>query len=497
MSDKAVITCALNGVLTDPKQHNVPVTPEQMAREAKAAFNAGASIMHIHLRQQEPNKGHLPSWDVGVSKEIQQAIREACPGVIINHTTGTSGPNYQGALDCVRETKPEIAACNAGSLNYLKVKADNTWAWPPMMFDNAVEKVQDYLDVMKTAGTIPEFECFDVGIVRCVGMYRQTGMYSGPLEYNFVMGVASGMPADPELLPILLDRAQAQLEAAKARVVFTTSEVERGAQLVGNNIVTKRDFDQRDNANREAIANVKAAEAALQTAKLNLDYTEVRAPVDGRVGRIEVTVGNLVAAGTSSPVLTSLVSVNPIYASFDADEEVVLRALNSIADASGKRGNLDQIPVDMVTSGGLSAKGHIQLIDNQVNGQSGTIRVRAVFKNDDGRLIPGQFARVRMGQPKQQTLVLIDERAVGTDQDKKFVMLVGDDSRAVYRSVTLGGAVDGLRIVTAGLKSGDRIVVNGLQRVRPGALLKTEVAEMGARGMQQASTETNQHVVQR
>ena len=204
MSDKAVITCALNGVLTDPKQHHVPVTPEEMAREAKAAFNAGASVMHIHLRQQAPGKGHLPSWEVGVSREIQQAIREACPGVIINHTTGTSGPNYKGALDCVRETKPEMAACNAGSLNYLKVKADNTWAWPPMMFDNAVEKVQDYLDVMKQADTIPEFECFDVGIVRCVGMYRQIGMYSGPLEYNFVMGVASGMPADPELLPILL-----------------------------------------------------------------------------------------------------------------------------------------------------------------------------------------------------------------------------------------------------------------------------------------------------
>ena len=204
MSDKAVITCALNGVLTDPKQHHVPVTPEEMAREAKAAFNAGASVMHIHLRQQAPNKGHLPSWEVSVSREIQQAIREACPGVIINHTTGTSGPNYAGALDCVRETRPEMAACNAGSLNYLKVKSDNTWAWPPMMFDNAVEKVQDYLDVMKEADTIPEFECFDVGIVRCVGMYRQTGMYSGPLEYNFVMGVASGMPADPELLPILL-----------------------------------------------------------------------------------------------------------------------------------------------------------------------------------------------------------------------------------------------------------------------------------------------------
>lgn len=301
---------------------------------------------------------------------------------------------------------------------------------------------------------------------------------------------------DPAPYAAEVDKANAQLEAAKARVVFTTGEVERGAQLVGNAVVTRRDFDQRENANREAIANVKAAEATLQTAKLNLDYTEVRAPVDGRVGKIEVTVGNLVAAGTASPVLTSLVSVNPIYASFDADEEVVLHALNAIADSTGQRANLDQIPVEMATSGGLSAKGHIQLIDNQVNGQSGTIRVRAVFRNEDGRLIPGQFARVRMGQPKQQTLVMIDERAIGTDQDKKFVMAVGDDSRAVYRPITLGGSVDGLRIVTAGLKSGDRIVVNGLQRVRPGALLKTEVAAMGARG-QQASNHSNQDVVQR
>ncbi|MDN4982832.1 efflux RND transporter periplasmic adaptor subunit [Bradyrhizobium arachidis] len=321
------------------------------------------------------------------------------------------------------------------------------------------------------------------------------------LSTNFTEGalVKAGdvlFKIDPAPYEAEVDKANAQLEAAKAREVFTQSELERGAQLVGNAVVTRRDYDQRDNANREAIANVKAAEATLQTARLNLDYTEVRAPVDGRVGRIEVTVGNLVAAGTASPVLTSLVSVNPIYASFDADEEVVLRALNSIADASGKRGNLDQIPVEMATSGGLSAKGHIQLIDNQVNGSSGTIRVRAVFPNDDGRLIPGQFARVRMGQPKQQTLVMIDERAIGTDQDKKFVMAVGDDSRAVYRPITLGGSVDGLRIVTAGLKSGDRIVVNGLQRVRPGALLKTEVATMGARG-QQASNHSNQDVVQR
>jgi multidrug efflux system membrane fusion protein len=322
------------------------------------------------------------------------------------------------------------------------------------------------------------------------------------LETNFSEGalVKAGdvlFKIDPAPYAAEVDKAKAQLEAARARVVFTTSELERGAQLVGNAVVTRRDYDQRENANREAIANVKAAEATLQTATLNLDYTEVRAPVDGRVGKIEVTKGNLVAAGTASPVLTSLVSVNPIYASFDADEEVVLQALNSIADASSKRGHLSQIPVEMTTSGGLSAKGHIQLIDNQVNAQSGTIRVRATFANDDGRLIPGQFARVRMGQPKQQTLVMIDERAIGTDQDKKFVMTVGEDNRALYCPITLGGTVDGLRIITSGLKSGDRVVVNGLQRVRPGALLKLEVAAMGARGAQIASGDDSSRVAQR
>ena len=204
MTGKAVVTCALNGVLTNPKQHHVPVTPQEMAREAKAAFDAGASVMHIHLRQQEPDMGHLPSWDVELSRQVQQAIRAACPGVIINHTSGVVGPNYAGALACIRETKPEMAACNAGSLNYLKTKADGSWAWPPHVFDNPPDKIQKYLDAMKDVDALPEFECFDVGIVRSIAMYRDAGMYRGPLDYNFVMGVASGMPAEPDLLPLLL-----------------------------------------------------------------------------------------------------------------------------------------------------------------------------------------------------------------------------------------------------------------------------------------------------
>lgn len=201
--NKAIITCALTGVLTDPKQHPVPVTPEEMAREAKAAFNAGASVMHVHFRQQEPGKGHLPSWEPAVAATIMQAIRNACPGVILNQTTGTIGADISGPLACLEAVKPEIAACNAGSLNYLKTKADGSWAWPPRLFDNPVEKVRAYLDMMAKTNTKPEFECFDTGIVRCVEMYLRNGMFAGRPQYNLVMGVESGMPADPDLLPIL------------------------------------------------------------------------------------------------------------------------------------------------------------------------------------------------------------------------------------------------------------------------------------------------------
>ena len=204
--EKAILTCALTGVLTDPKQYPVPVTPAQMAAQAREAFNAGASIMHVHLRSQDPGMGHLPSWDPDVAETVVNAIREACPGVIINLTTGVVGKDITGPLACIRRVKPEIAACNAGSLNYLKIKDDGQWAWPPMVFDNPVSKVQQFLDVMAECQVHPEFECFDLGIVRCVGMYLKAGMLPpelGRAEYNLVMGVASGMPCDADLLALL------------------------------------------------------------------------------------------------------------------------------------------------------------------------------------------------------------------------------------------------------------------------------------------------------
>ncbi len=201
--DKAILTCALTGVLTNPQQHPVPVTPAQMAAEARDAFNAGASIMHVHLRNQEPDFGHMPSWDPDIAAAVCNAIRAACPGVIINLTTGVVGKDISGPQACIERVKPEIAACNAGTLNYLKIKGNGEWAWPPMVFDNPVAKVQQFLDVMAAAGTHPEFECFDVGILRSVAMYLKAGMFKGVPEVNFVMGVASGMPCDAELLTLL------------------------------------------------------------------------------------------------------------------------------------------------------------------------------------------------------------------------------------------------------------------------------------------------------
>ncbi|MBK1685987.1 BKACE family enzyme [Rubrivivax gelatinosus] len=201
--EPAILTCALTGVLTNPDQHPVPVTPEQMAREARAAFDAGASVMHVHLRDQAPGRGFMPSWDPEVAAAVCDAIRAACPGVILNLTTGVLGPDIAGPAACIRRVRPEIAACNAGSLNYLKLREDGRWAWPPMVFDNPVDKIERFIAVMRECGTHPEFECFDVGIVRSVGLFAKAGLVDGTPELNFVMGVASGMPCDAALLALL------------------------------------------------------------------------------------------------------------------------------------------------------------------------------------------------------------------------------------------------------------------------------------------------------
>lgn len=285
---------------------------------------------------------------------------------------------------------------------------------------------------------------------------------------------------DPAPYAAEVERAEAQVVAAQARVSYTKSEHERARRLWQDSAIAQRELDERVNAHREAEANLRGAQAALQAARLNLGYTQVRAPVAGRVGKLEVTVGNLVASGPNAPVLTTLVSISPIYASFEADEQIVLRALKDVA---GSRAELGRIPVQMGTAATADTpyEGRLQLVDNQVDARTGTVRVRAVFENKDGTLLPGQFARLRMGHAESSTALLVSERAVGTDQNKKFVMVVGADNKAQYREVKLGASVNGLRIVTSGLEPGERIVVNGLQRVRPGRLVAPEPVEMLAK----------------
>jgi uncharacterized protein (DUF849 family) len=214
--NKVVVTCALTGVLTDPAKFNVPVTPEEMAEAAVQAHDAGASVLHCHFRDQGEGMGAFPTWDIKSVGDILAAIKDRIPDILILAaikdripdilicmSTGVMGDDISGPLGCLEAFKPELAACNAGSLNYLKIRKDGNWAWPPTLFDNPVEKVGRFLDVMTANKTIPEFECFDTGIVRSVSLYKANGMFEGDAHLSFVMGVQSGMPANPDLLPIL------------------------------------------------------------------------------------------------------------------------------------------------------------------------------------------------------------------------------------------------------------------------------------------------------
>ena len=284
---------------------------------------------------------------------------------------------------------------------------------------------------------------------------------------------------DPAPYQATVAGAEAQVASADAKVSLARTELERGRRMADNRTISQSDFDQRQSNVADAEAQARAARAALTTAQLDLSYTELRAPVSGRVGKLEITVGNLVAAGSTSPALTTLVSVDPIYASFNASEEMVAKALSQLPASDGALQALEQIPVEVGTLAdeGTPIKGTLHLIDNQVDSASGTIGVRAVFANTDGHLIPGQFVRVRLGEPKSENRIVITDRAIGTDQDKKFVFVVDGENKVNYRQIKPGPSADGLRVVESGLAAGDKIVVNGLQRIRPGAIVAPQTEE--------------------
>lgn len=282
---------------------------------------------------------------------------------------------------------------------------------------------------------------------------------------------------DPAPYLAEVNRAKAQVASAQARLTLAQSGQARAERLWNDQAISQSDVEGKVNELKAAQAGLDAAQAELQIANLNLSYTQVRAPVSGRVGKIEVTVGNLVGSGPQAQMLTSLVSVSPIYASFDADETVVGRTLE---DLKATNAGLDKVPVTLETgeAGQAMIDGHLQLIDNQFDNGSGTLKARAVFSNADGKLIPGQFVRVHLGAATTKPALLISELAVGTDQSKRFVYVVDAHHKVSYREVTLGASANGLRIVTSGLKDGEKVVVDGIQHVGPGSVVAEQVVRM-------------------
>lgn len=288
---------------------------------------------------------------------------------------------------------------------------------------------------------------------------------------------------DPRPFEAALAKAEANLASARTNAEYAQTELDRATELVNAQAIAQRFYDERANLKRVADAAVQAAEAELKQARVDIDHAYVKAPIAGRVSRAEITLGNLVQAGPNAPLLTSIVSNDGIYADFEVDEQTYLKSIR--ADA-GTQAQERKIPVALTVQGDSkhAYNGTIDSFDNKINTASGTIRARARFENRDGSLVPGMFVAVRLASSMQSEALLIPERAVGNDQNKKFVFVVSPNDKVAYREVNLGQQANGQRIVLTGLQSGERVIVDGLQHVQPDAKVqaKEEDASVPANG---------------
>ncbi|MFY9476850.1 MAG: efflux RND transporter periplasmic adaptor subunit [Aquabacterium sp.] len=270
-------------------------------------------------------------------------------------------------------------------------------------------------------------------------------------------------------------RAEAAAASSQAKLELARTEQARSKRLLAENAIAQRDYDERTSTVSQLDAGARADQAALQTARLNLEWTTIRAPFDGRVGKAEVTVGNLVDGTT---VLTSLVSANPMYVSFNSDEATYLQ----VGKLARSNPAALKVRIGLANEQGVPHEGRLEFVDNQIDPQAGSVRMRAVIDNKDGLLTPGLFAKVQVGADASTgaASTLVAERAIGTDQNRKFVYVVAANNIPEYRPVQLGTTVGPLRVVSSGLKAGDKVVVDGLQRVRPGAPVAPQVVPMEA-----------------
>jgi len=269
---------------------------------------------------------------------------------------------------------------------------------------------------------------------------------------------------DPRPYEAAVAQAKAELEAARQRAVFAGKELKRARSLIKTNAVSKQVLDERSNAYKVAQSEVDAALARLKRAEIDLDHASVKAPIAGRASRAEITAGNLVAAGPAAPLLTTVISDESLYADFEVDEKTYLDFVRSAArglDAERR------IPVRLAAGLGAEIEGFIHSFDNRIDPRTGTIRARALFANPSAALLPGMFVEVRLGAPAERETVLLTERAILTDQDRKFVYLVDDKGHATYREVTVGAQVNGQRVIEKGLKAGDLVITSNLLLLRP------------------------------
>ena len=270
-------------------------------------------------------------------------------------------------------------------------------------------------------------------------------------------------------------KAKADLVIALNRQDLAEKEYRRAQKLIKTKMISQRIYDERINIKLVSESTVKSAKAQLSKAKIDLGYAYIKAPVSGRVSRTEVTIGNLVSAGSSAPLLTSIVSNDSIYADFEVDEQTYLKYMQQ---GSFNKSITKKIPVELrLQSNEVVYRGEIYAFDNRIDPTSGTIRARAIFDNSQGRLLPGMYARMRLGSPSENNIILLSERAIGTDQNRKFVYVVNRENKTTYREVKLSDNIGGRRVVNFGLKPGEKVIIRGLMRVRPNMLVKPTVVQ--------------------
>ncbi len=286
---------------------------------------------------------------------------------------------------------------------------------------------------------------------------------------------------DPAPYQASVERAKADLQAAKNQHDLAQKDLARAAGLVKSEAISKKIFDERQNNAYVTRSQVEAAQAQLKQAQIDLDYAYVKAPISGRISRAEITAGNLIQA-SSAPVMTTIVSDKGIYADFDVDEQTYLQNIYPVARDTEAQ---TKIPVEMVlkSSTDKTYKGVIQSFDNKIDPKTGTIRVRAYFDNEDQSLLPGMFVNVRLGSSANQSSLLVSERAIGTDQDRKFVYVVGDDNKVAYREITPGTSINGQRVILSGLKPGEKVITEGIMKVRPDMVVTPQLVSAGAKAV--------------